>query len=147
MQSQSLHTVLARSYLAYFVASIAGLFVDTYIGFSVLLRYAPWVSAMCFLIGAVLIWWAQYTSRSVARNPSQQYFLYGPYRYMRNPTHLGIVILVLGYTIISGSIVFCGITILGYVISNIFFKKYERILLETHDGAYQTYQSKVPKIF
>lgn len=141
------HTTLARSYLVYFVCSIVGLFGDTLIGFDIALLYAHTIALICFGLGAVLIGWAQYTSRHAHQEPGKPYFLKGPYRYMRNPTHLGIVVLVFGYTVVSGSVIFCVVTLVGYLISNIFFKQYELLLTESYDGVYADYQSKVPKIF
>ncbi len=147
MPTPSVHTILARSYLIYFVCSIVGLFADTMLGFTIAIPHAQTIAFICFAIGALLILWAQYTSRTTKADPKHPYFLYGPYRYMRNPTHLGLVILVLGYTVVSGSVIFCLVTLVGYLVSNIFFRKYESILTQTYDGAYQSYQSKVPKIF
>ena len=143
----NIHTTLARSYLTYFICSIVGLFADTLIGFDVSLAYASTIAIICFIIGAMLILWAQRTSRHAKEEGGAPYFLRGPYQYMRNPTHLGMVLLVVGYTAISGSIVFCAITVIGYLVSNIFFKKYESMLKVQYDGAYKEYQSKVPKIF
>ena len=144
----SIHITLAQSYLTYFVCSIIGLFADTLIGFDIDIPYANTSTIACFIVGALLIGWAQYTSRhsSKENHPGAKYFFRGPYRYMRNPTHLGIVILVTGYTLISGSLVFFGITIIGYIISNILFHKYEAILDRTYGEEYQRYQASVPKI-
>ena len=150
MTHPSIHTTLAHSYLVYFVCSVVGLFADTLIGFDVTMRFGPQIAIICFGAGALLIAWAQYTSRYYAKHegdsPSSPYFFHGPYRYMRNPTHLGMVILVTGYTVVSGSIVFFVLTLIGYLVSNIFFHTYEAILTRTYDGEYKNYQSKVPKI-
>ncbi|MBP6904859.1 MAG: hypothetical protein KBB91_02270 [Candidatus Pacebacteria bacterium] len=148
----SIHHILAHSYLMYFVSSIIGLFIDTLIGFSITVPYADTITGICFGVGALLILWAQYTSRHSAKKNGDQeairgpYFFKGPYRYMRNPTHLGMVILVTGYTLVSGSIVFFAITVIGYLVSNIFFHRYEAILDRTYGEDYQKYQASVPKI-
>lgn len=149
----SIHATLAHSYLAYFVFSIIGLFVDTLIGFDMPPSvYANTITVICFGVGALLILWAQYTSRTAKhtnpedQSPADPYFFRGPYRYMRNPTHLGMVILVTGYTAVSGALVFFVVTVIGYLVSNIFFQKYEAILDRTYDGAYKQYQKEVPKI-
>lgn len=143
----SIHTTLAHSYLTYFVCSMVGLFGDTLLGFDIAVVHAPTIAITCFVFGAVLIGWAQYTSRHTSTDQTKPYFLRGPYRYMRNPTHLGMVILVLGYTVVSGSVIFCAVTLIGYLISNIFFKKYEKLVVASYDGTYADYQSNVPKIF
>jgi protein-S-isoprenylcysteine O-methyltransferase Ste14 len=65
---------------------------------------------------------------------------------MRNPTQIGILILVTGYTAVSGSIVFLTATLLGYLVSNVFFKKYESILHREYGAEYTQYKDNVPKI-
>lgn len=132
----------------YFVFSIVGLFVDTLIGFDINLPFANPITLVCFGVGALLILWAQYTSRHRATGvqAATPYFFRGPYRYMRNPTHLGMVILVTGYTLVSGSIVFFGVTVIGYIISNMLFHQYEAILDRTYGAEYKKYQASVPKI-
>ncbi len=149
MKHISLHRTLAHSYLTYFIFSIVGLFADTVIGFSMTyVAYTNEIAVACFGVGTLLIIWAQYTSRYMKHDEEIQnpYFFKGPYRYMRNPTHLGIVFLVTGYTAVSGSLVFFGVTIIAYFISNILFQRYEALLVRTYDGEYKAYKSKVPKI-
>ncbi len=148
MSDHSIQTTLAHSYLVYLIASIAGLFFDTLIGFTIDIAHKGMLAGIFFVIGSLLIVWAQNTSRHHHLNPQQKqaYFFRGPYRYMRNPTQLGIVLLVGGYTIVSGSLIFFMITVAGYFISNIFFQRYEAILDRTYDGEYKNYQTRVPKI-
>ncbi len=145
---ESIHIVLAQSYLVYFVCSMVGLFADYFIGFEIRVPYALGIAIAFFMIGPTLIFWAQYTSRHVEKNHGygKKYFHFGPYRYMRNPTHLGLLILVTGYTLVSGSLMLFLSTLIGYLASNVFFKKYESILSATADGEYKAYQSSVQKI-
>ena len=147
MSQHTIHTTLARSYLVYFIASIVGLYADMLINIDVALPHATLITMGCFGLGALLIFWAQFTSRGFAKQSQPAYFFRGPYRYMRNPTHLGLVLLVMGYTVVSGSVVFCALTLVGYLISNVLFQKYEAILDRTYGPDYQTYKTKVPKIF
>ncbi len=140
----TIHVVLARSYLAYFVFSLLGLFADTLFHFNTPLKHGDVIMVTLFILGSVLIWWAQYTSSIKSEKP---YFERGPYRYMRNPTHIGILLLVSGYTAISGSVVFLGITLIGYLVSNGFFDKYEAILHREYGALYAKYKNSVPKIF
>lgn len=140
----SIHLALAHSYLAYFVFSLIGLFADTFFSFGTPLYHGEWIALTCFIVGPLLIWWAQSTS---AKQEATPYFERGPYRLMRNPTHIGIVILVAGYTAVSGSIIFLAITVLGYVVSNVFFKQYESLLHTEYGAQYRDYKRSVPKIF
>lgn len=146
-RSDSVHFTLARSYLAYYLCSIVGLFADTFIGFTFDIPGASRLAITFFMIGTVLMVWAQYTSHRFRNSPDKgPYFLHGPYRFVRNPTHLGIVLLVSGYTLVSGSLVFFLVTTVGYLISNIFFKKYEAILDRTYGDEYKNYQARTPRI-
>ncbi|MEO5646275.1 MAG: methyltransferase [Candidatus Paceibacterota bacterium] len=140
----SIQIDLAHSYLAYFAFSLLGLFADTFWRFGAPLYHGQAIALVCFILGPLLIWWAQHTSSQQSGTP---YFEHGPYRYLRNPTHIGIVILVAGYTAVSGSIVFLAVTVIGYVISNIFFKKYESALRTEYGEQYKDYKKSVPKIF
>lgn len=140
----SIQINLAHSYLAYFAFSLIGLFVDTFWGFGAPIGYGNAIAIACFIAGPLLIWWAQNTS---GRKNSIPYFERGPYRFLRNPTHIGIVILVAGYAAVNGSVVFLGVTILGYLISNVFFKRYESLLYVEYGDEYKNYKQSVPKIF
>ena len=128
-----------------------GLFADTMIGFDIHVKGTVTLALVFLILGPALIVWAQYTSRHYAgdndHDGQSDYFLHGPYRYLRNPTHLGILLLVAGYTFVSGSLMFFAITAIGYLVSNVLFKKYESILHTTFGETYATYQAKVPKIF
>lgn len=140
---QSLQIALAHSYAAYFIFSLVGLCADTFFSIGVPTPHGQWFALAGFAIGPLLIWWAQATS--AAQNPVP-YFERGPYRFMRNPTQIGVLILIGGYAAVSGSIAFLCAAIIGYFISNIFFKKYESILHQEYGEQYKQYKTSVPKV-
>ncbi|MES2224811.1 MAG: methyltransferase [Patescibacteria group bacterium] len=142
--ARSIHTALADSYLAYFIFSLLGLFADTFFAIGAPIANGEWIALTCFILGPMLIFWAQRTS---AQKNDTPYFQRGPYRLMRNPTHIGIVILVAGYSAVSGSIVFLAVTVLGYIVSNVFFRKYESLIHTEFGEQYKEYKETVPKIF
>lgn len=145
----SIHTTLARSYLAYLLFSLLGLLADSIVNFSVTVPFGNSIALACFILGPALMFWAQLSSKGFRHSngaPKPEYFLHGPYRYLRNPTHLGIVILVTGYAAVSGSVIFLASTILGYIVSNVLFKRYEKIATENYGERYANYKSDVPKI-
>jgi protein-S-isoprenylcysteine O-methyltransferase Ste14 len=147
MNNDAIHTTLARSYIAYFVCSMVGLLADALFGFVVPVPQGTLIALVCFAVGPALIWWAQHTSRtSVSAAAGTTYFNRGPYRFLRNPTHLGIVILVAGYAAVTGSMIFLFVTLIGYMISNHFFKRYETILRITYGEDYKEYESSTPKV-
>ncbi len=140
----SIHIVLAHSYLAYYVACLLGLFADNILSVDEHpIQHGAVIAIICFVLGSLLIGWAQMTS---AAKKSKPYFERGPYRYLRNPTHVGILLLAAGYTAVSGSMVFLAVTLIGYLISNKFFKKYESILHREYGKQYTEYKDSVPKI-
>ena len=140
----SLQLTLAHSYLVYFIFSILGLFADTFFSIESPLKYGQWIALACFTIGPLIIGWAQATSAAKSTVP---YFLRGPYRFVRNPTQIGILILVSGYTAVSGSVLFLLATLVSYLLSNKFFNTYEAILHKQYDGEYADYKKSVPKVF
>lgn len=146
-QAKTIHTILATSYIAYFLASVAGLLVDTFISVPFDIPYAHTAAIICFMVGPLIMLWAQATSWKFLRNSGiGDYFKYGPYRFVRNPTHVGLLILVTGYTLVSGSLVFFGMTLIGFLVSNFFFTKYELLNEETYGEQYRAYQSHTPRI-
>jgi protein-S-isoprenylcysteine O-methyltransferase Ste14 len=88
-------------------------------------------ATICFAVGPLLILWAQYTSHRfeiIKKQTGQPQFNRGPYKYLRNPTQLGLLILVAGYTLVSQAATLFIATGIAYIISNVFFKKHESIL-------------------
>lgn len=139
-----MHLALAKSYLVYFIFILLGLFANTIFTLSVPTPHGQWIALACFAFGPLLIWWAQRTS--IIESPVP-YFNRGPYRFLRNPTQVGILILIGGYAAVSGSVIFLGAAIIGYFISNaFFFKKYEAILRAEYGDQYENYKSAVPKV-
>lgn len=144
---ETVHHVLAKSYLVQFLASLVGLFIDSFVSIPLTVPFAHPIAIVFLGLGPLLMLWAQYTSWHCAQHEhSAAYFHHGPYRFVRNPTHLGILILVAGYALISGSFIFFVTTLAGFLISNVFFKKYEALSEETFGEHYHAYKSNTPKL-
>lgn len=145
----AIHTTLARSYMAYFLFSMLGLLADSIVGFGVIVPFGSAIAILCFILGPSLMIWAQATSnhfRKKTADAKPLYFQHGPYRYLRNPTHLGMVIMITGYAVLSGSVIFLAVTVVGYIVSNTLFRRYEAIVVEQYGEEYANYKSDVPKI-
>lgn len=147
-----IHRVLAQSYFVYLLASIIGLFADLFFPLDFTLVHGTILAIICIGGGTVLVMWAQYTSHHCANkhhthHGDSLYFQHGPYRLMRNPTHLGILLMVAGYAVVSKSIIFFVVTLIGYLFSNIFFRKYEFLMKNKFDGVYDVYKKTIKKIF
>jgi protein-S-isoprenylcysteine O-methyltransferase Ste14 len=142
-QTSSLQITLAHSYLVYFIFSLLGLLADTIFDIGRPIADGQWIALACFIIGPAIIFWAQATS---AKQDAIAYFQRGPYRFVRNPTQIGVLILISGYSAVSGSMIFLLTTLVSYLISNRFFKKYESILHRQYGADYKEYKDTTPKV-
>ncbi len=146
---QSVHKVLAQSYLAYFLLCIVGIFLGLFIPIRFSIPHAETFAAVFFIVGPLLIFWAQQTSRRfevIKEKTGKPQFNRGPYRFLRNPTQLGLVILVAGYACASGTAILFITSVVAYIISNTFFKRHEAILESRYGDAYRQYKATVHKV-
>ncbi|MEK7227811.1 MAG: methyltransferase [Patescibacteria group bacterium] len=107
------------------------------------------LAKICFMVGPLLIVWAQITSgkfEEIKRTTGEIRFKRGPYRYLRNPTQLGLVILVLGYAFATSTAMLFLTTCVAYLISNVFYKRHEHILEQKYGESYKEYKSSVRKV-
>ncbi len=146
---QSVHRTLAQSYLVYFMLCLLGMFLGLFFPVRFSVPHATLFAIICFGLGPLLIAWAQYTSHRfeiIKQKTGELRFNGGPYRYLRNPTQLGLVILVAGYAFASGTAILFLTAAGAYIISNVFFRKHENILESRYGEAYKNYKSSTPKI-
>lgn len=149
LKKPSVHVVLAQSYLTYFIFCSLGLFLEVFFPMNIYVPHAKIFAILCFAVGPLLILWAQYTSKRfeiLKKQTGQPQFNRGPYRYLRNPTQFGLVILVGGYALVTSASTLFIATGIAYLISNIFFRKHEEILESRYGEPYKEYKSSVPKI-
>lgn len=148
-ESPSVHRVLASSYMTYLLLCTFGLFADMFFPFRINVPEGKILAIVFLSAGPLLIAWAQYTSHTfekIKQKVGQPQFLRGPYRYLRNPTQLGLLLLVAGYALATGALMLFLATVLAYVISNVFFRKHETILESRYGDAYRDYKSSVKKV-
>lgn len=144
---KNVHVVLARSYMMYFIFSVIGLWIDSYINIQFSFIFALYASYILFIVGPLLILWAQLSSRKFEKKKGEEkHFYYGPYAFLRNPTHFGLLLLVAGYTLVSGSIIFFATTLVSYLLSSFFYKQHEEILHDTYGEEYDVYKKDVKKV-
>lgn len=100
------------------------------------------------IVSSLIIYWAQFTSsnykKRVKKDSSRSHFEHGPYKYLRSPTHFGLFIMTLGFSLIINSLFSVLFTLIAYIISKFFFLKKEEEILEGKYGeVYTEYKKKV----
>ena len=138
---RKINLILLNSYLMFFLAVIFGAFLDS------LLKYKMFtgilyqnIGFVMLMVGSIFIYWAQCTS-SISRHKISEknlvpylYFKFGPYKYLRNPTHLGLFVTTLGFSLIINSLFGVILNVIAYFIVRLFLIKKEEKLLEIKYG-------------
>lgn len=142
----SVHRVLAQSYLFYFVSFLLGLFLDFIFPLKIFEKLTLTSTGTAFLIlGTFLVFWAQKTSHKLQKeNISKETFYRGPYRYTRSPTHFGLFLLMLGFGIVNNALFLIIFSVISFVITKfVFIRKEEKILAEKYGVPYLEYKKLV----
>lgn len=143
---QSVHKVLAYSYLTYFLFLLIGVCLDLIFNLKVFSSSAVVYFGYLFLIlGTLLVFWAQKTSRHLnIENVTKETFCHGPYRYTRSPTHWGLFFLTLGFGMIVNAFFIIVFSFISFLITKFtFLSKEEKILAEKYDAPYLEYKKSV----
>ncbi|MES2930429.1 MAG: methyltransferase [Patescibacteria group bacterium] len=149
IRSGMVHIVLSYSYVMFLMAVVAGLVLD--LVYHITIFSGPFYSYAGFIMivaGSYLVYWAQSTSRctkeEMKKGLTGRDFERGPYKYSRNPTHLGLTLMTLGLGLILHSFFSVVCIIVASVISKfIFLKKEERLLEKKYGQTYCEYKRKV----
>jgi len=143
------HFILLHSYFIFFFAVILGAFLDPLINKKIFSDgiYQN-IGFLMLIVGSMIIYWAQKTSSNykqrISKDNSRSYFEFGPYKYMRSPTHFGLFIVTLGFSLIINSLFGVILTLVAYIITKLFFLRKEEKLLEIKYGqVYIDYKKKV----
>ena len=148
-KSGMIHFVLSHSYMAFLGAVILGVIFDVFIPIKIFnMAVYQYGGLGMLLLGSLLIYWAQSTSHSSKKEAggsgSERDFERGPYKYSRNPTHIGLSVLTLGLAFLLNSPFSILFTVFASILSKFFFLKEEEALLEKKYGQpYRDYKNKV----
>ena len=143
------HFVLVHSYIIFLFAVVLGVLFDIVFKAQIFSdSIYQYIGFFMLVISSTIIFWAQSTSsgykKRTLKNSSQSHFEQGPYRYLRNPTHFGLFVMTLGFSLIINSLFSVIFTIIAYLISRFVFLKKEEKILETKYGElYGEYKKKV----
>ncbi len=151
VQEGMIHFILSHSYVVFFIAVILGsifhIYFNLYI-FSGILY--PYIGFMLIILGSLLIYISQQASAGLKKTKegglTTADFEQGPYKYSRNPTHIGMTVMTLGLGLLLNSFFMVFFILCASVITKQIFLKEEEILLEQKYGqAYSDYKKKVGK--
>lgn len=141
------HHTLAHSYTVYFFVLLFGVALDMFFPFRI---FPAWISGGVgiglLVFASILIVWAQRSSLHLAKaeEVTAANFCKGPYCYTRTPTHWGLFLLVLGFSLMINAFFITLFTIISFVITKLVFIKDQEAILERRYGdAYKEYKNKV----
>ncbi len=143
----NVHKILAHSYTVYFVLLLVGVGLDIIFKVKIFADSVMVPVGLFFLIlSTALIIWAQKSGNELTKVAEKraEHFYRGPYRYTRIPTHCGLLLLILGFGIVTNSFFVILSMIVAFLISKfLFVDKYHKILEEKYGTAYQEYKKLV----
>lgn len=148
---KSVHIILSESYLTFIILFIPAMLLDTYFKLDTLVhKNLAIIGWILLFLAPLLIYWAQKTSSAFKKayeggtpiTPS--FFMHGPYRVTRRPTHLGITMLFVGFALVVASPFALMSALIAHLVTQMnFIKREECILLEKYGEPYQIYCNKV----
>lgn len=143
------HYILSSSYSVYFFCVIAGLILDLIYPIHFASIFYSNLGFVFMCVGTIFIYWAQSTSSTskkkflVDTNVPRNFAL-GPYKYSRNPTHIGLMLVSFGFGFMIGSFFVVILSMLSFIITKfIFLPKEENLLKEKYGEVYTAYKKKV----
>jgi protein-S-isoprenylcysteine O-methyltransferase Ste14 len=143
----TVHHVLAHSYLFYFGLFLFGTILDFFIPISLFNNpvFRP-IGFIVLILASLLIIWAQRTSIALRKieKINKEAFCRGPYCYTRSPTHWGLFLLLLGFSIIADAGFVATFTIVAFLVTKfVFLRKEEAILAAKYGTPYLEYKKFV----
>jgi protein-S-isoprenylcysteine O-methyltransferase Ste14 len=137
--------------IAVVLGVICDVWVPSQIFSSVVFQY---IGVLMLVVSPTLIYWAQHTSSSSKKKMEasmvspgaevKRSFDNGPYKYTRNPTHIGLGVMTLGLAFLLNSLFSVIFVILASLITKfIFLPKEEAVLEKRYGQSYRDYKKKV----
>ncbi len=143
---EKVHFILSHSYLVFLVAVILGVIFDLIMPINIISgRQIQYFGLAMMVISSILIYWSQLSSSNfkTKKTNNSSYFERGPYKYTRHPTHLGLFVLTIGFSLVINSPFSIIFSFLSYIITILFFlKKEEKLLQKKYGEKYQNYKKR-----
>ena len=146
-KEETVHNILAYSYFNYFTGFVLGLLIDLFFKLRIIPQYLTYLGLPIMILASLLILWAQKTSSKLKKTKETvnvEDFKNGPYRFSRSPTNIGLMFLILGFGVLTNSIILVATIIIFSVISHkVFIQKEEQILEKMYGEQYSLYKKSV----
>ena len=148
-KSGMIHTVISYSYITFLLAIASGAIFDALVPIRILNHSIfPYIGFAMIILGPMLTYWAQKSSdnakKSVIIKKLPVSFEHGPYKYTRNPSYLGVVIMIIGLGFFANSIAIIVFSSIAYfIVKFIFIKQEEKLLVLKYGQVYLDYKKKV----
>ncbi|MBP6912475.1 MAG: hypothetical protein KBB86_00910 [Candidatus Pacebacteria bacterium] len=145
----TVHGILGESYMVYVVCLVAGVFMHSLFDIDLISQNLQYFGVFCMVFSPLLISSAQRASRRfkqvhAEREVGPSDFMHGPYKYLQSPTHMGIFLLSIGFSIVMNSAMLVVATFVAYLITHlIFLPKEQEVLKRKYGATYEAYLKKV----
>ncbi|MDR3519759.1 MAG: methyltransferase [Candidatus Pacebacteria bacterium] len=145
LHKNKVHKVLFHSYFAYFLLFVIAICLDLIFNLQVFSRSVATTGIVLLILGTILVFWAQKTSRSLQKGtPDKEFFSHGPYAFTRTPTNFGLFFLMLGCGMIANAFFVIFLSFFAFLIAKfIFLEEEEKILAEKYGAPYLAYKKSV----
>lgn len=147
--SGTVHYILVHSYLIFLFVVLLGVLFDSLFKIKIFTNSLyQYVGFFLLIISSLIIYWAQNTSSNYKnrklKNDYMSHFEHGPYKYLRNPTHFSLFVMMIGFSLIINSFFSVVFAFIAYALTKvIFLKKEEKVLEKKYGEVYTEYKKKV----
>jgi len=148
-RSGMIHQVISNSYITFLLAISSGAIFDAIIPIRILNNFIfQYIGFTMIVLGPLFTYWAQKSSDIAKKNVTIKKlpvsFEHGPYKYTRNPSYLGVFIMIIGLGFMANSIYIIVFGLVAYfIVKFIFIKKEEKLLSLKYGQVYLDYKKKV----
>lgn len=147
-KTNTVHHILSRSYSVYLFCVIGGLILDTVYPVHFGGAFHSNLGFLFMCIGTLFIYWAQSSSsaakKKALKTNSHVNFKRGPYKYSRNPTHIGLLFVTFGFGFMIGSFFVIVFSLFSFVVTKlVFLPKEEKLLEKKYGEVYARYKKEV----
>lgn len=145
-KKESVHFLLAHAYLFFFLCVILGIFFDSILKIELFhFEFFSYIGVSLILFGTFVVYWAQKSSAKASKismeKSNTEGFTFGPYKFIKHPTYLGLFVTSLGFSFLIESLTSIIFVVIAYVVIKFtFVKKEEKMLLEKYGEKYLNYK-------